>query len=623
MTTHLPHRRTWAALAGLALVMSFARSEPAGQTQPQFGGAYAALDARRQQLVNDWVSRFGDVTGQKLPPDALYDDVISLSTKTTFDAITHALTRSLLTDASGAQLGDALSLVERVEAVRGEISRTSSDHQFRMYTRLKPDALDLLDRSREFTRRADNSIYHKGYPINYREQGGTPSIQFSLASDGRRADIDVDYRSSMFPASLFNGHLSASNSDVRAGSNYDRHVNRWIGFQNWWRGFFGVRLENQPDAGAKSGSFSLPKVPRAGKKSIDVMVNDFLTAWLIDGDIVAAMGYVSERSYACLAQDQEDPTDFDRGMAPFQIMNSLKAAHDAVGRRTSLEGLTLGTRYAKPGLKAVQQPHHAQFVIYAVPDTIAAEFDCQSRLTLGGSSKIEPAYGNYYGSTFVINGRKDQTVALLWARDDGYWKIASWHTGSDEDDTPAPDAPPAGNIVRIKADDGLVQASRNFLESWLMRKDYDAAFQYLAPESYACYALNRSPDQSSVAASGTMGPRLRAALEEAGARVGKVRALEQVISGVQPTHPAVRIMDHPYASAFSLTSLPNAITDAADCAAMAHGAKFPNDLPAEFGKGYGMTLRFRTKGGEAPVLRTIWSKKDNAWRIIAYDIEVP
>ena len=89
MTTHLPHRRTWAALAGLALVMSFARSEPAGQTQPQFGGAYAALDARRQQLVNDWVSRFGDVTGQKLPPDALYDDVISLSTKTTFDAITH------------------------------------------------------------------------------------------------------------------------------------------------------------------------------------------------------------------------------------------------------------------------------------------------------------------------------------------------------------------------------------------------------------------------------------------------------------------------------------------------------------------------------------------------------
>ena len=82
-------------------------------------------------------------------------------------------------------------------------------------------------------------------------------------------------------------------------------------------------------------------------------------------------------------------------------------------------------------------------------------------------------------------------------------------------------------------------------------------------------------------------------------------------------------MDHPYASAFSLTSLPNAITDAADCAAMAHGAKFPNDLPAEFGKGYGMTLRFRTKGGEAPVLRTVWSKKDNAWRIIAYDIEVP
>ena len=33
------------------------------------------------------------------------------------------------------------------------------------------------------------------------------------------------------------------------------------------------------------------------------MVPDFLQAWLVEGNVVAAMGYVSERSYACLAQD--------------------------------------------------------------------------------------------------------------------------------------------------------------------------------------------------------------------------------------------------------------------------------------------------------------------------------
>ena len=94
---------------------------------------------------------------------------------------------------------------------------------------LKTSAIDTLTRSREFERGVDNTVFHHGYPINYRQQGGTPSIQISIALDHVRADVDVDYRSSGFPLALFNGHLSASNSDVRAGDNYDRHTNRWTG----------------------------------------------------------------------------------------------------------------------------------------------------------------------------------------------------------------------------------------------------------------------------------------------------------------------------------------------------------------------------------------------------------
>jgi hypothetical protein len=73
-----------------------------------------------------------------------------------------------------------------------------------------------------------------------------------------------------------------------------------------------------------------------------VMVNDFLRAWLVEADVVAAMGYVSQRAYACLAQDAADPSEFDRGMAPYQLMVNLKAAHEVVGRRDSLDGLTVG-----------------------------------------------------------------------------------------------------------------------------------------------------------------------------------------------------------------------------------------------------------------------------------------
>jgi hypothetical protein len=54
------------------------------------------------------------------------------------------------------------------------------------------------------------------------------------------ADIDVDYRSSSFPKAMFNGHLTASNSDVRAGGNLQLHDQRWEGLNGWWREVFGL-----------------------------------------------------------------------------------------------------------------------------------------------------------------------------------------------------------------------------------------------------------------------------------------------------------------------------------------------------------------------------------------------
>ena len=312
---------------------------------------------------------------------------MSLSTKTTFEAITNALVESKLTDASGAPLGDALALVERLETVHGQITGARGDAQFRMYVRLTPAAMDTLERSTQFKREGDNSVYHKGYPINYRGRGGTPSIQVSIALDKRRADIDVDYRSSGIPVGLFNGHLSASNSDVRAGNNFDRHTNRWTGFHDWWRGFLGVRLNSSPEVVENRSPLALPTAPRAGKKDIDVMVNDFLTAWLVEGDIVAAMGYVSNRSYGCLATKGETPTDVDRGMAPYRLMINLKAAHDAIGPATSLQGLTMGVRLPMQALRVVEQPHHGEFVVSKVPDDVAAAFDCENRLGNG----VEPS----------------------------------------------------------------------------------------------------------------------------------------------------------------------------------------------------------------------------------------
>ena len=562
-------------------------------------------------------------------PEPFYDTKVKLSAKTTFDAATNALMTTPLTDKSGAKYGDALDLVERLESVRGEILGTSGDRQFRMFVRLVPDAIDRLDRSQQFERRADNSVFHKGYPINYRQQGGSPSIQVSIATDWRRADIDVDYRSSGFPIGLFNGHLTSANSDVRAGNNFDRHTNRWSGFQNWWRSVFGVRVSNSPDPNTTRPETPLVSpTPRAGKKNIDVMVDDFLRAWLVDNDVLGAMSYISERAFACLAQDGDERFAFDRGLAPFQLLQNLKASHDALGPHASLEGLVVGVRLTKPELRVVQQPHHAQFVVYSVPDDVAMKFDCESRLTLAKKKNVSRTYGNYYGATFYLSGRKDYSMALLWAKEDGAWKVVSWQTEpQDEEDATATAEPPAAASVataraKMKADPTLVSAAKDFLESWLIRKDNDAAFKYLAPESYAC--SDPGPDPNAPSRSSADAAALtRAALERSGAEVGKQTRLDTLISAVPPVHPAVRLLDHQYAQTFALTSVPNATIAAADCAARAQGGRWTGDLPLEYGQAFGMNLRFRTQSGEPPVLRVLWVKDQGAWRIRAYAVEYP
>lgn len=611
---------------------SAATANPVG-TQPtpvQFGGAYSGLDPRRQQLINDWVARFSEVTGQKTDPASFYDTKLRLSTKTTFDAVTNALMTTPLTSASGETFGNGLDLIERVDAVKGQIAGAQGDRQFRIYVRLKEDALDLLERSQEFNRGVDNSVYHKGYPINYRQQGGAPSIQLSIAPNGRNADIDVDYRTASFPVSMFNGHMTASNSDVRSGNNYDRHANRWTGFQNWWRSIFGVKVDRAPSDTVKHEAPAVvPGTPRAGNKNIDVMMHDFLTAWLVQGDVIAALSYVSERAYACLALDGDDPSSYDRGMAPFELAIRLKTVHDALLKSKSLDGLTVPVRLPNLALKIVRQPYQKQFVIYSVPDDIAAGFDCESRLTLGASKDADRAYGRYFGATFYIDspGGKDQPLALLWARENGYWKIVSWDVAQvgEEEGTPAAPALPdvATARVRVAADPSLVYAAREFFESWLIRKNYDAAFRYVSPSSYACYELVRSPDQPVASSLEDAGRLIRANFERAGDATGSQTSLDALIEGVEPSHPMIRPMEHPYSRTFALTSPPNGITAAADCAVRARGERFSGDYPADYGNAFGMNFRFRTRSGAAPVLRMLWRKEDDAWRITAYDIESP
>jgi hypothetical protein len=129
----------------------------------QFGESYETLRPEQKQLIEDYVRRYNQTTGGKLVPEQVYEGA-RLSMRTTFDAVTHALLSTELTDAQGKSLGRAIDLVEAVDDVLGQEAGVGGDRQFRMYVYLTPKAVDTLSRSQEFFRDKDNTVYHKGFP---------------------------------------------------------------------------------------------------------------------------------------------------------------------------------------------------------------------------------------------------------------------------------------------------------------------------------------------------------------------------------------------------------------------------------------------------------------------------
>jgi hypothetical protein len=52
------------------------------------------------------------------------------------------------------------------------------------------------------------------------------------------------------------------------------------------------------------------------------------------------------------------------------------------------------------------------------------------------------------------------------------------------------------------------------------------------------------------------------------------------------------------------------LADASECAARAGGSGVPDPLPLVYGDGFGMTVRFKVRDGDAPVLRVLWRREN-------------
>src|SRR5262245_5903774 len=265
----------------------------------EFHGTYEELNPVQRKLIDEWYAEYNQMTHDNSRPTDY--NQFSISTRTTFEAVTHALMTTKLTDKSGKSMGNALDLLQSIEAINGKVPHTRGDLQFRIYVVLKPDALEKLKASSEFFRDRDNTVYHHGYPLNYRQDGGSPSIQVSITKDTRHADIDVDYRSAKFPQGLVNGHLTAANSDVRARGNTQKHLQRWQGLIDWWENLFGFLEQGEPSEESLAEG-EIPAIPRKGDDKLETAAADYLTAWLVEQKPNLSAAYLSSLAFSCLAE---------------------------------------------------------------------------------------------------------------------------------------------------------------------------------------------------------------------------------------------------------------------------------------------------------------------------------
>ena len=598
---------------------------------PVFAGQYQELLAPQKILVDDWFRRFSETIHKPVSADEGYNN-LPMSVKTTFNAVTHALIRTKMTDNSGANLEEsAIGIIDKVDNVAGKMPGTGGDKQFRIYVQLKPGALDLLDRSQEFKRGLDNTIYHKGYPICYRSTGGTPSIQVSATRDKTRADIDVDYRSSKFPVFLINGHLSSSNSDVRAGNNLDRHNNRWSGLQNWWRNLLGLSMIESH--GSYEGAEEIiPPAPKVTSKEKPYMaVYDFLNTWLVEQKPNEAMSYFSEEAYKCIEVERGQPVD--QGMAKFLLLESMQNVNKRIGPVASLSEAVQGIRLSGQRGKVIEQPYHSNFVFYDVREDLAALFDCAAKLDAGATSAKalhSERFGKYYGALFNLKDVKEVgiPIATIWAKEGNYWKLVSYDIDPKTEDYKVPDLtskPEVPTLKIVEGDQEMIRASRGFLEDWFVQGRTKSAFAYLAPQSYACFNVYRSEDSPAAQSDEEAGDAIQRAIEKIHNAVGKVKDLRDAIVATVPSHEDIQIVRHDRSKEYVIASLPDYMGEGAECSQLSRGEDpgFVRPQNLVYGNYYAAGFRLAESMEDSGALWIVWHKEEGKWKVVSFLMLTP
>jgi len=627
------------ALFAIALIALSAPPVPAqmsdqpapGSDQATSTGNFDALAPEQKKIVREWHDEYERITGTHVDPESSYDS-LSPSVRTTFEAVTNALLKTKLTDEKGQPLGNALSLVKLIESVHGKIPDSRGDQQFRIYVLLTDDALDKLYKCREFKRIGDNTVYHIGYPINFRQQGGVPSIQISVTRTGYRADIDVDYRSSGGPMALVNGHLSSANSDVRAGGNYIRHTKRWTGFGDWWRSLFGISAQiPKADLVALSSQYIKPKVDDT--KPVEAAAQDFFKSWLVDQRPQVSLSYLSVKANACIAQFGAGESARE-GMVRLRTYQHMKNINRRIGKVESLDEVLRGTVILGDGTQPVVQPNGNIFAVAQLPNDIARALDCRKTQGLRLAEDLPHAtrtYGHFYGVSTVLRAKDKKTpgqlIYLIFSREEKSWKIVSWYLENPFHLPAVPKDHPTDSLIAASNPDlqrpELANAVDSLLKDWLVNDNYAAAAHFFAPESLSCANLETGDEKPSAAPASSA--QLEKWLAQVAGAIPNAANLDATIEDVSYDPSQKLRVNHPHTHAYVLVEVSDDLARMSSCSFRASGQAVKRnasiDPPSYDLNTYQSTFEPRHRTGDRGAVVLTWARRNDKWRVVAFHIE--
>jgi hypothetical protein len=267
-------------------------------------------------------------------------------------------------------------------------------------------------------------------------------MQISLSQDGTQADFDVDYLTSKLPQSMWNGHLTSANSDVRAGDNYRRHNLRWSGLVAWWSEVFGkFKGESSAEEDLLAGDAFPEGVPVPSNRTtgtalpeIQDAAVEFLADWLVRKNIDEAQAFVSDRALECVrfTANQEGGT-LSIAEARNELRSILEGAAKRLGEHQTLSPYIQAVIPWRKGLQIIDHSYANDFTLLGVPDAFADAFTCGNASREAITQALgdpNARYGNYFGILFKVRSKDNQgaVLGILWAKEAEAWRIIAYQT---------------------------------------------------------------------------------------------------------------------------------------------------------------------------------------------------